>query len=130
MFDLFNPHCGTVVRHTEGTYDVNSDYTEGYRTKLSVRGDLQPLYKGNSLASKEQVILPAGANAEDSRRFYTKSKLRTVEQFDNTIADTISFKHIPNRTWVVFKEGDWGCGLDYVDHNCYVLVRLDQDAQR
>lgn len=130
MFDLFTPHCGAVERYTEGTYDNNSDYTAGSKVKLSVRGDLQPLYKGTSMSSKEQVLLPAGANAEDSRRFYTKSKLRTVEQFDNTSADIISFKHIPNRSWVVFKEGDWNCGLEYVDHNCYVLVRLDQDAQR
>ena len=129
MFDLFNSHSATVVRHAPGTFDDNSNYVSGAITNFNVTGDLQPLYRGNALASNEQKLLPEGATSEDARRFYCTRELKTVDQFDKTVADVLTFNHMPAKQWYVWKAGDWNSGLE-VDHGCYIIVRLDFDAQR
>lgn len=129
MYDFFNPHKALVTRTGEVTYNEDSDPIQGPSTTFDVKGDAQPLYKGNALASLKQRLSEAGVDSEDAKRFYTNSVLRSADQFDKHTADTLIFNHIPNRKYYVFMEGDWNSGLE-VDHNLYILVRMDYDAQR
>ena len=111
----------TFTRFEEGNYDVGGteEWVDGTPTPVIAEGSLQPFREGTS-----KVVLPEGTKTQDARLFYTKTLLRTEDEFNNTVADTTV---INGATYEVFNSGDWNqFGLS-VDHFRAILIRRDKD---
>lgn len=114
-------------RDSAGGYlDAGGNWVESTKTTLEyVEGNLQPFRTGNNLLKNGEYrqITDAGYSASDARIFYTKTRLRTANQFTKTKADRTQ---IDGLWYNVFSVKDWsryGLGSDH--YEC-ILVREDQ----
>lgn len=108
----------TFKSFEEGYIDDDGLWSDGVEKTFNVKGSLQP-FSGST-----RNVLPEGVTSEDARVFYTKDKILTTNQLNNTQAYEAT---IDGFTFVVSGSGDWtGSGLS-LDHYKVVLVRKDKN---
>ena len=119
MLTLFNTHTLSFERKgTDGYYDDDGNWVEGTAGQpLEVRGGLQPFRQG-----KTTVDTPNGVTAKDMRLFYTKTKLRTIDEYTLEEADRTTIDAIPYRVWHI---ESWQLGLPASHYKTY-LIREDK----
>jgi len=114
--DLLSTHTLTFTRKAAAALGDDGRLTDGTTSSFCATGSLQPL-KGI-----QQNILPQGKTSADARRFYTKTEVKTADQFNRTPADETV---IGGRTYEVFTVEDWsGYGTDEDHYKC-ILLRKD-----
>lgn len=111
----------TFQRYDEvngGYLDANNNYVSGGRTPVITEGNLQPYRMGTT-----QLTLPEGYKAEESLIYYTKTEIKTVEQFGKSEADETT---IDGFEYVAHASGNWNrySGLR-LNHYKILLVRKD-----
>lgn len=115
---LLETHQITFTRHgsnTDKSYvDIDGNIVSPTTTSLiETQGSLQPFSK-----KQNRVALDEGMREEDFYVYYSKSDLRTTNQFTNELPDTCS---IDGQEYKVTRKGNWtGYGLT-VDNNEYYL---------
>ncbi len=115
---LLQTHSIDFTRHgsdTDKTYvDVDgSIVTPTTTSTISTEGSLQPFS-----VKQNRVALDEGMREEDFFVYYSKSVLRTTNQFSNLLPDTCT---IDGDEYKVTRKGNWtGYGL-LVDNNEYYL---------
>ncbi len=82
-------------------------------SEITATGSLQPYSTMNN-----RLPLPEGVREEDCRIFYSKDDLRTVEQFNNNLADKAE---IEGKWYKVMRKGPWQGFKTRVDHYEYYL---------
>ncbi len=108
----------TFTRHGSDTdksfVDVDGSIVTPTTTSLiETEGSLQPFSRKQS-----RIALDEGMREEDFFVYYSKSELRTTNQFDNNLPDTCV---IDGQDYKVTRKGNWtGFGL-LVDNNEYYL---------
>jgi hypothetical protein len=117
---LLQTHKIVFTRHGS---DSDKTYVDEYGDTISPSetseivtcGSLQPFSKKNN-----RVGLPEGFREEDFYVYYTKSSLRTTNQFQNEIPDTCS---IEGREYKVTTKGNWtGFGLSVDNYEYYLQL--------
>lgn len=117
MISLLQTHSITFSRPSSGYY-VDGEWVDGAITTIPSTGSLQPYKQG-----KVSLIPPEGLRTTDLRLYYTKTLLRTADEFQDITAD---YCVIGGRQFQVFDFEDWsGYGLE-TDHYKYLLVAADQ----
>lgn len=110
----------TFTRFDEGkelTEDGDFVFT-GTTSDFDAIGNLQPFTK------TQNFVLPEGATTQDSRIFYTRTKLRTTSsQADKIYADKTTIDEV---TYVCFGVEDWSLNSLTPDHYSCLLIREDQ----
>ena len=108
----------TFTRHgsdTDKSYvDVDGSIVTPTSTSLiETKGSLQPFSR-----KQNRVALDEGMREEDFYVYYTKSDLRTTNQFSNDLPDTCT---IDGNPYKIVRKGNWSrFGLS-VDNNEYYL---------
>jgi hypothetical protein len=118
MIDLLNTHSLTFYRDGDGGVDLDGNFVEGIRSPISTKGSLQPFRE--SRGGMSMKLLQQGLEVDDSKVYYTKSNLNTVDEYAERLAD---YTEIGGIKYVVSFKADWtGYGLD-ADHYMYILAR-------
>lgn len=116
--ELLQTSAITFTRHGSDTdksfVDVDGSIVSPTTTTLiDTVGSLQPFSRKQS-----RVVLDEGMREEDFFVYYSKSELRTTNQFENNLPDTCV---IDGQDYKVTRKGNWtGFGLS-VDNNEYYL---------
>ena len=73
----------TINREVAGHYNVAGEWVSGASTPTDISCNIQPFRKGVS-----QSILPQGISASDVLVIYSRTEMKTANEFNNTRADT------------------------------------------
>jgi hypothetical protein len=73
----------TVSRRSAGTYDANGQYVDGSISTLTISASCQPL------SGRELQRLPEGARNRESRVFYTRTELKSVDGVTGAPPDVV-----------------------------------------
>lgn len=119
MISLLNTSTLTFSRPSSGdSYDDDGNAVEVTSNTFTAKGSLQPVNGG-----KLRSVLPEGVTASSGFVFYTKTLIRTVDQFTKLDSDTAC---INGRTFISFSTGDWSNFSLVPTHYKIVLIREDQ----
>lgn len=66
----------------EGYWSEEGDWVEGGSTPVDIFCSIQPFQKGTT-----RVVLPSGITTSDALTIYTKSEVKTADQYDFSTAD-------------------------------------------
>ena len=119
---LLQTHSITFTRTGDDTDKIYvDDYGKPVKptttSQIETCGSLQPFSK-----KQNRVGLPEGFREEDYYVYYSKCELRTIEQFDNNLADTCT---IDGREFKVLRKGNW-MGFGLVSDNYEYYLQLIQ----
>ena len=110
----------TVTRKsTEGYWDEQGDYVEGGETTLDIICSIQP-FKGKSRELEERGIYP-----KDAVRVYTKTELKTVDEFESKLADTATIDGV---NYVAVMSENWARHSMTLNHYKVIFVREGHPA--
>lgn len=110
----------TFNRTGAGYWDESGRWVEGGITPIATTGSLQPFKDGN-----KQTILPEGRRADEAYLYFTKTKINTANQFDDTNPDTVE---IDGREYYALAVEDWSRHGLASDHYKVTLLRKDQPS--
>ena len=85
-------------------------------TESAFKGSFQPL------RGKERDALPEGVRTSEALKCYTKTDLRTADQFTKTPADEVEYG---GRRFVVYRVDEWDALLR---HTKALLIRKQEQA--
>ena len=114
---LFSQISLTFTRYGEQTVNDDGYVVKGAESTIETVGALQPLRFGDT-----SVVLQQGINPKASKIFYTKTRLRNADTYDETPADECV---IDGKTYIVFDAGDWTTNDSPLAHYKVILVRKE-----
>jgi hypothetical protein len=118
---LLNTHELEFVSDDEGDGYLDPETREWIRDEtpnvFKVKGSLQPF------TGKTRELQVQGLKSVDVRVFYTKSKLKTVEEYGEASADTTKINGIP---YIVNNVEDWTGVSRRIDHYRAILIKMDK----
>jgi hypothetical protein len=106
-----------ITRVEKGEWQEDGSFTEGVTTPINVKGSIQPYSPNNS-----QVVLPEGIRASDAVTIWTKTLIRTANQFSKTLADTTV---IDGQEYLAIDVANWARHGLRLDHYEVVFIRKD-----
>ena len=105
---------------SKGYYAATGSWVAASKTTITAKGSLQPL-KGDG-GGLRRSLEEHGYFSTDILVFYTPTKVRTVDQFGKTGADTTT---VDGFTYDAFSVKNWTTAGLGADHYKILLVRQD-----
>lgn len=126
MSRLFDAVTLPLTRTLPGHVDNNGNWVDG-ATDPSITTfncNLQPYQDGHS-----QITLPEGIKSTDAFVAYTKTEIKTADEFNMTSADQTTYK---SRQYYAHAAMDWTkalgrFGTGRLDHYEVIFIRLPRD---
>lgn len=110
----------TFTRYGDQTENEYGQMVKGLPTSVSTVGALQPYRLGESTQ-----VLPVGKKTSDLRIYYTKTKLKAADDYNQTPADECEIDGV---MFEVFDAGDWTTNGLSIRHYKVILVKKEPSA--
>lgn len=101
-----------------GSYNTAGEWVDSATVNVKIKCSIQPYSKGTS-----QMTLPEGLQAEDTNIVYTKTPIKTVNQYDFTTADRTT---IDGLVYVALNSANWNRMVSQLGHYKVMFVRADK----